>query len=129
MACLDTDLLISFLRGDKDALEAMERTRMEEARVRITAVNQYELLKGAQHGANRANLGLVRRLVSELETLPLDEGGCEAGAGVYARLREKGQMVNEFDVLIAGIVLHNEETLITRDSDFKRIAGLRVKTW
>ena len=36
----------------------------------------------------------------------------------YKKLKTKGKIVNELDILIAGIAVANNETLITEDKDF-----------
>ena len=38
-------------------------------------------------------------------------------------------MIDEFDVLIAGIVIASEETLVSRDEHFAVIEGLRLQSW
>ena len=51
-------------------------------------------------------------------------------AEIYISLKQKGQLVNEFDILIAAYCLINDYTLITRNvKDFKRIDGLNIVNW
>ena len=47
-------------------------------------------------------------------------------ANIYKALKSSGKMINELDILIAGICEANDELLITFDNDFKRIADLKV---
>jgi predicted nucleic acid-binding protein len=47
-------------------------------------------------------------------------------ANIYKALKSGGKMINELDILIAGICEANDELLITFDNDFKRIADLKV---
>ena len=42
------------------------------------------------------------------------------------RLAEKGKIVNELDILIAGIVAANNETLITRDKDILNFESAKI---
>jgi predicted nucleic acid-binding protein len=37
--------------------------------------------------------------------------------------------VNEFDLLVAAVVMRNDETLVTRDAHFSRVDGLQVRAW
>ena len=40
---------------------------------------------------------------------------------MYRKLSESGRMINELDLLIAGISAANNEVLITRDKDFGKL--------
>ena len=64
-----------------------------------------------------------------MEVLELDSDTCEIGAALFDSLKEAGRMVNEFDVLIAGIVLRNRETLVSGDSGFRGMPGLSLEEW
>ena len=44
----------------------------------------------------------------------------------YKKLKEKGKMVNELDVLIVGIAAANNETLITKDKDFLKFESAKI---
>jgi tRNA(fMet)-specific endonuclease VapC len=130
LVCLDTDLLIGFLRGDEKAAEVLQRLEDERRVPATTAITAYELLKGALISSNPArNSESVKRLIEGLKVLPLTNQSCRNGASIYADLRAKGKLSGEFDVLIAGIVMENEETLISRDEHFSAMKGIRVQRW
>jgi tRNA(fMet)-specific endonuclease VapC len=128
LVCLDTDVLVAFLRGSEEAKTAVN-AGMEGGPLRTTMVNRYELLKGAASSSRRENLEMVKNALSAIEVLALDEDSCDEAARLYGDLRGEGKMVNEFDLLVAAIVMRNDETLVTRDEHFSRIAGLRVRSW
>jgi len=51
-------------------------------------------------------------------------------AKIYISLKQKGQLINEIDILIAAYCLVNDYTLVTRNlKDFKRIDGLNLVNW
>jgi tRNA(fMet)-specific endonuclease VapC len=128
LVCLDTDVLVAFLRGSAEATLAVN-TSKESGPLRTTIVNRYELLKGAASSSRMENLGMVKNALSAIEVLALDEDSCDEAATLYGNLREEGRMVNEFDLLVAAVVMRNDETLVTKDEHFSRIAGLRVRSW
>jgi len=41
-------------------------------------------------------------------------------------LAQKGRMINELDLIIAGIALANNETLITKDRDFLNFESEKI---
>ena len=130
MVCLDTDLLIGFLRGDAKATEVLRRLEEERRSPTITAITAYELLKGALISPDAAkNAESVRRLIQSMKVLPLTDESCRSSARIYAELRAKRKLSGEFDILIAGIVAENEETLISRDEHFSTMNGVRVQRW
>ena len=45
---------------------------------------------------------------------------------IYKTLSEKGKMVNELDLIIAGIAAANNEALITKDRDFLKFEDKRI---
>ncbi len=45
---------------------------------------------------------------------------------IYKRLSEKGKMVNELDLIIAGIAVTNNQTPITKDKDFSKLEENRI---
>ena len=61
--------------------------------------------------------------------LRLTDEACGEAARIYSRLESRGRMIDEFDVLIAGIVIASEETLVSRDEHFAVIEGLRLQSW
>ena len=130
MASLDTDILVSLLKGDPDAIEKIGKLQTTEDQIATTTITAYELVKGA-FLSSRAdeNLARVRETISNLRVLELSLGATEEAARIYKELRTKGKMVGEFDVLIAGIVKFNDEALVTRDEHFKAIRGIKLITW
>lgn len=50
--------------------------------------------------------------------LDLEDSAINEMLKIHKKLAAKGKMVNEFDLLIAGIVAVNDETLLTKDKDF-----------
>ena len=130
MVCLDTEVLVGFLRGDKEAASLMSKIASEMGAASTTAVNAYELMKGALiSGRPGPNLKRVSQLLDGLEVLPLTSGGCRRAAEIHAELRSKGRSIGEFDVLIAGIVMERGESLVSRDGDFSAVRGLDTRRW
>lgn len=130
MVCLDTDIFVSLLRGDKEAIEFVSKLEKANQPIRTTIITVYELLKGA--GASsmpERNLARVRDLISSARVLGLSYGACEEASRVYAGMKRKGKTMSEFDLLIAAIGMYNDDILISRDEHFKLVEGLTLRTW
>ena len=121
MVILDTSILISALKGDSKAIAAIESYKGKE-QMGITVMNKYELMRGAGF----LEAGIIDALISSMLVYDLNDSGTSAAVEVYASLKKKGRMINEFDVLIAGIALANEQAIVTMDGDFQKVSGLSV---
>ncbi len=130
MVCLDSDILIAFMRGYGAAIKTVRRFEEMSRPLKTTSINEYELLKGAAVATNPdANLRAVRQLLSGIQVLTLSNQASEVAADVYAQLLRRGSMIGEFDILVAAIAVSNEETLVSRDTAFKRIQNLSLESW
>jgi len=130
MVCLDTDILVALLRGDRKALETIEEMHRKGEQFKTTIITAYELFKGAAISTNSAeNIKLVKELLHNVTVLGLDIDICEIAGLIYNDLRRRGKTISEFDILIAAIVQHNRETIITRDKHFQEVAALNTRQW
>ena len=130
MVFLDTDLVVGVLRRDEDAMKKVAELEQRGETIRTTAVNAYELLKGAAASSrSEENLRMARRLLSSMQVHAVTSSSAEAAATVYVSLKRRGKMIGEFDLLIAGVVLGSAEKLLTRDEHFRDVPGLRLDRW
>jgi len=130
LVCLDTNLLVALLRGDDSAARAVEDFESAGKPLGTTAITEYELFKGAHLSSRKEeNLQRLRRLFDGTEVLRLTDEACGEVARISSRLESRGKMINEFGVLIAGIVIASEETLVSRDEHFTEVEGLRIQRW
>lgn len=128
--CLDTDLLVALLKGDKDAVDTIAQLEAEGKPLKTTAITAYELLKGALLSSRpEENLTGVSELLSVIQVYTLTNDSCLQAAKTYDDLRRKGQIIGEFDILIAAIAITNHEALMSRDSHFRLIEGLNLQAW
>ncbi|MBI2346408.1 MAG: PIN domain-containing protein [Deltaproteobacteria bacterium] len=113
MYLIDTSAWIDFLKKRSDRLVPY----LESREACLTDIVLFELLSGmpVEHQLSlRRDLALFRRL-------PLTEEVAVAAAAVAATMRHKGMPPQTTDMLIAGIALGYEATLIHRDTDFEQI--------
>jgi len=98
--------------------------------LKTTIITAYELLKGAASSSKpRENMRLVKEMLSNINILTLSYGACEEASRIYVKLRRRGVVIGEFDLLIAAIAIHNDELLLSRDKHFKLIEELKIETW
>jgi tRNA(fMet)-specific endonuclease VapC len=127
---LDTDILVSLLKGSPEATEKIRTLEESGEPLSTTIVTAYELLKGAQVSSkSEENLSKVRDSISSLQVLELSLVACEEASKIYKQLKENGKLIAEFDVIIGAITLSRDESLVTRDRHFRSIKGIRIIKW
>jgi predicted nucleic acid-binding protein len=130
LTTLDTDILVGLLKGVPDAIEKIEALQKRGNEVTTTIISVHELIKGAYISSRvDENLAKVIESISNLRVLDLSFGAAEEAARIYKELRDHGNMIGEFDILIAGIVKFNDETLVSRDEHFTAIQGVKLTSW
>ena len=130
MVCLDTDVFVGLLKGDNEAITLINKLQSIGEVLKTTIITAYELLKGAAISSKpQENLKIIKDLLSNIIILTLDYGSCEEASEIYSKLKSKGHTIGEFDILIAAIVKHNNEYLISRDKHFQLIEKLNVQVW
>ena len=122
MILADTDVLIDHIAGIEPS-SAIISAYASADRLRITAINCFELMSGAT--GNRGDT--IRRLLAAIPILPLDREAAELAAEVRRELERQGQSIGMGDSLIAGIALTAGLPLLTRHrKHFERIPRLSL---
>ena len=77
----------------------------------------------------RQNLARFQAAVSLFRLWPTDEQSALEFAEIFRELRAAGQMLAEFDLLIAALARQHKLTLLTADQDFQPVVRLRTENW
>ena len=127
MTVLDTDFLVALLRGDT---EVANFTNMIDS-PKTTVINAFELYYGAKRSTNiKKSIAEVKSLLNSMDILEFDNSAVIKSAQIQADLMNSGKPVNILDVLIGGIVIVNNEDLLSRNTNhFNRIKGLKCMSW
>jgi len=118
---LDTSLIVDAARKRKYALDLIESFLGKE-RIATTVVTQYEVLRRA----TKQSTGFISELLNRFVILDFGEDAVAESDKVYRSLSEKGKMINELDIIIAGIAAASNETLITKDKDFLNLESSKI---
>ena len=131
MVCLDTDFLISLMRGDIEATEKAKELDKNGTKITITPITAFELFHGAYKSEQKeANLTRTLELISNIQLLDYDIWAAQQAADYAATLDSKGETIGIRDSMIAGITTRHGETLLTRNiRHFSRIPELETETW
>ena len=72
-------------------------------------------------------LNIIISLLSELTVIPFNLEDAKIASYIWAKLREKGMMVNDADILISAVCVRIKEKLLTLDSDYEKIKNVYEK--
>lgn len=126
---LDTDVCIRVVRDRTPELN--DRFSLYGDALCISTVALMELLVGAAKSMRPdQQRQKVDRFVARLKVLPFDALAAEHAADIRANLERRGQMIGNYDVLIAGHARSRGMTIVTGNvREFGRVDGLRVEDW
>ena len=123
---VDSDRVADYHKGRLDAIDLFAR-REPDGRA-ISLITYGEIYEGIATGRDRQrheqSFFAFLRFVS---VLPKNRAIMRRFAEVRGDLRRAGQLIGDFDLLIAATALHHRHTLVTRNrAHFQRIPHLEL---
>ncbi|MCH8004121.1 MAG: type II toxin-antitoxin system VapC family toxin [Nanoarchaeota archaeon] len=132
MKCLDSSILIDFLKGNDEAVTKIEK--MNSNSICSTIVNLIEVASGIYRKKDidhKKHIDRMKILFNELYLLNFNYNSALLSAKINADLVKEGKEIDANDCSIAGIMLTSGcNTVITRDKEhFERIKGIKVESY
>ncbi len=126
---LDTDTCVYALRGRPLVRERL--TAVGPEAVAISIITLVELRYGAACSARpEDNHRAIEDFVQGVYLLGIDPAIARAFGDLKADLRQRGELIEDFDLLIASTARTLNLILVTNNLDhFRRIPGLRLENW
>jgi len=125
---LDTDICIEFLKGRQSVKEKILEVGIDNCFVsEITIV---ELIYGAYHSNNyQKHIQDVREIKKLFQILPIYDSFDLFGKE-KSRLRTKGELIPDFDLLIGVTAIHHQMKIVTNNhKHLSRIKGIQLENW
>jgi tRNA(fMet)-specific endonuclease VapC len=127
---IDTDILSYFFKGDSEVSQHFHSFIINEIPIEISIITFYEILSGLKWVNATAKIEKFTYFSNQCNVLPLTKGSVRLSSDAYATLRQHGKSLDDIDLLIAGIALENEMTLVTNNTNhFSCIEGLKIESW
>jgi tRNA(fMet)-specific endonuclease VapC len=126
---LDTDTCVYWLRGHE-----FVRTRLRTVSsgdVTLSVATLCELRYGAECSARPTeNHTAIDAFSDGLPVWGIDARVATVFGQIKADLRHRGQLIEDFDLLLAATALANDLTLVSNNAaHFSRVTGLRLESW
>ena len=128
MVCLDTDILIDFLKQKDYAIKIIKELQRKEENLSTTSINTFELYREVIKSNNQEAIIPLNNLLTNLKILNFNFINSKKAAEIFEDLKSKGEILDLADIMIASIAIINNETLLTNNiSHFKRIPELKLE--
>ena len=132
MVCLDTTFLIDIIKGRKEVKAIEDDLEKRGEIITVATPSIVELFKGIYlkkniKYINQNEVDRIIEIISSFNILDLDKESAILAGEIEANLINAGNFIDVEDIMIAAIVKHNSERLITRNiKHFERIQGLDI---
>jgi predicted nucleic acid-binding protein len=124
--CLDSDILIDFLRNKKEIVEWINANK-EKVIFATTIINIFELYSGAYNSKNPEKIKHLDEFLPNFKILGIDFNIAKRAGEECSHLNSQGKMIENSDLLIGIIALSKDCPIKTNNKkDFERIKGLKV---
>lgn len=132
MICLDTNVVIAFLKGKPLQLVERFQHEMLNGPVALPVATLFELhygvAKSARRQENRDRLAIFLQL--PVDILPFEPEDAEEAGEIRAELERLGTPIGPYDVLIAAQARRRSALLVTANTgEFKRVPRLKTEDW
>ena len=129
MYLFDTSFIIDFLKKDKRCIHLLDKLKPAELYLSVISLAELELgFRLYSSKLHNVYKNTFRKLVQVnfLKLIPVDSKIAIKYGEIQSDLSKKGEVLSQFDGIIASTAKAYGFTLITTDKDFKRIKGLKL---
>ena len=125
---IDTNICIYFLKGMFELVEKFDEIGIDN--LYISEITVAELKFGAAKSDHPIkNKIVIEELISKFNQIPIYKS-LDIFAEEKARLQKKGNIVDDFDLLIGATAVANNMILVTNnEKHFKRLKGIQLENW
>ena len=125
---LDTNICVYFLNGKFNLERKIDEVGIENCF--ISEITIAELKYGVEKSAfKEKNRKTLERFQEKFDVIPIFPS-IDIYAKEKAKLKIKGKILDDFDLLIGSTAVYNQMTLVTKNlSDFERIENIAIEDW
>lgn len=125
---LDTNICIHYFKGDKKVSDRIQNTGFDN--VAISEITLAELYFGAEKSQRKeSNLKVIETFSKKIAIIPI-YGALRIYGSEKARLRQKGTIISDLDLLIGASAIAGNLIMVTRNvGEFERMKGIKIENW
>ena len=124
---LDTNIISFYLKGDPSP---KEKILNNIGSIAISIISYYEIVSGLQSINATKRIDEFDKFCELIDIVNLDKATILASCKIYSSLKKSGNLIDDIDILIAGIAKSNNLVMVTDNTHhFERVEGLKVENW
>jgi tRNA(fMet)-specific endonuclease VapC len=125
---LDTNICIHLFRGQFNLIDKFQEISLDDCA--ISEITLAELIFGAENSSNpKKNHKIIDTFSDQVKIIPIFNS-IHIYAKEKVRLRKKGVMISDFDLLIGSTAIANELIMVTENvKEFNRISKIEIENW
>lgn len=127
---LDTDTLSYYFKQHPQVVSHFNNHVAKQGAIFISRISIVEILGGLKAKNAVRQIENFKSFIAQHKILDTTEASAEVSSDIFADLWQKGRHSGNYDILIAGIALANDLTLVTNNTkDYNNITGLSLDNW
>lgn len=127
---LDTNIIIAFMKNSEKLKIKLQEAIFYGKEIFINGISYYEIKRGLLAANAPKQLKVFDEICKRFRILFLDNQKIfDKAAEIYSDLKQRGELIQDANILIAAISLTQNLTLVSDDSDFLRIKDITVENW
>ena len=129
---IDTDILSFYMKGDESVRSQVEEYLFagDFDQLTISEITYYEIRAGLEHKQARKQIRQFEDFAANCKIVKLTKSSLDVSANRYGKLRRRGIEIGTPDLLIAGIAIDHDLTLVTNNlKHYRPIEGLKLANW
>lgn len=129
MYVLDTNTLIYYFKNQGQVAQRLAEISPQE--IIVSTIVLFELQVGIAKSTSPAKrIQQLQQFLSRVNLVSFDRDAALAAATIRAQLEQNGTPIGPIDVLIAGVAVAQQATIVTRNvGEFSRVSGLSIVNW
>ncbi|MGD1950438.1 MAG: type II toxin-antitoxin system VapC family toxin [Leptolyngbyaceae cyanobacterium] len=127
---LDTCVISDFIKGEPGTQTLLKQTSPND--VAVSVITVMELPYGLLNNPQRAKKiePAITSLLNSVSILQFSEEEAKQAAQIRSILKNQGQPIGAYDILIAATALRHSLIMVTANQkEFDRVAGLQTENW
>jgi tRNA(fMet)-specific endonuclease VapC len=127
---LDTNIVSLAIRRDFKVTQQLQKLKLQKKKLAISCVTYFEVRRGLLAIESPKQSQRFYEMCQAYPIIFLDDLAIlEKAADIHANLRLRGLPIQTEDILIAATAIIKGLTVVSNDSDFLRIEGLKLENW
>jgi len=125
MYLIDTDWIVDYLKGKEEAVKTLQKLFDNELYISIISIA--EIYEGIEEAKNKdETTKSLEDFLQGVVVLNINKETCKKFGEIRNNLRKKGNLIGDFDILIASTAIINDLKIITNNKKhFERIEEIK----